>query len=126
MAKVKFPMKVLKPIQDYLVDKEKKLQKKKQELEKEDPFSDPDRLKDNAATDADAAEQFGHDRVEAMRKEVDKALIRVRKSLTRIKLGKYGVCEECAEMIDTDRLAIDPTAAYCVKCANNQAKKNSK
>jgi len=48
----------------------------------------------------------------------------VRKTLTRIKLGRYGICEECHKMIDTDRLAIDLTAEYCVKCAVK--KENSK
>jgi len=111
-----FPARVLEPIKQYLVGKQKKLEKRKEKLSKEDPFQDPDRLSDNAASDTDAAEQFGHARVSAMKEEIDKTLINIRKALTRIKIGSYGLCEQCGKMIDTDRLAIKPTASYCVKC----------
>lgn len=116
MAKVSFPQNLLLPIRTFLQKKEKQLNDRKKALKEEDPFSDPDRLNDNAAIDAEAAEQFGHERVEAMRREIDKALINVRKALTKIKLGKYGICDNCGKMIDTDRLAIDPTVQLCVMC----------
>ena len=110
------PSRVLKPVADFLLNKYKKLERRKKELEKEDPFSDEARVNNNAAIDAEAAEQSGHDRVAVLKSEVDKGLINIRKSLTRIKLGKYGLCEECGQMIDTDRLAIDPTVSNCIKC----------
>jgi RNA polymerase-binding transcription factor DksA len=122
MDSVMFPKNVLVPIQNYLTSKEKQLKERKKSLQAEDPFSDPDRLNDNAAVDTEAAEQFGHERIEAIRREVDKALINVRKALTKIKLGKYGACEGCGKMIDTDRLAVDPTARFCMQC---QKKKNA-
>jgi len=114
--KIKFPLHVLQPIKDYLFQQEKKLKKRKRELQKEDPYQNEDRLLDNAAPDTDAAEESGHERVSALKKEVDKSLIRIRKALTRIKLGNYGLCTKCGKMINTDRLAVDPTAEYCVKC----------
>lgn len=119
MTKIKFPLKVLLPVQKYLSDQVKKLEKRKEALELEDPFNDEDRVNDNAAVDTDAAEEFGHDRVAALKTEVDKTLIRIKKSLTKIKLGKYGLCEKCKNMIDTDRLAIDPTVSHCIKCAKS-------
>lgn len=122
MAKVKFPLSVLEPVRNYLQKEEKKLRKRKKELSKEDPFEDPDRLNDNAA-DSDAAEKIGHDRVSALKKEIDRTLIEVRKTLTKIKLGKYGLCESCGELIDTDRLSIKPTADLCMKCLKKKSKK---
>ena len=119
---VKFPMSVLKPIRDYLLRRETELKKRKKRLEKEDPFSDADRLNDNAAVDADAAEEVGHERIAVLKSEVDKTLIRIRKALTRIKLGNYGTCTSCKKLIDTDRLAIDPTVDLCVKCAKKKKK----
>jgi len=121
--KIIFPAKILEPLKKFLTKEEKKLKLRKQELEKEDPYNNTDRLIDNAATDTDAAEEFGHDRVAAMRKEVDKALIRVRKTLTKIKLGKYALCENCGCMINTDRLAVDPTASLCIKCQRKASQK---
>lgn len=112
---------MLNPLKDYLKKEEKKLKKQKSELVKEDPFNDQDRVNDNAAIDAEAAEEFGHDRVSALKLEIDKTLIRIRKTLTRIKLGRFGICESCQKMIDTDRLAIDPTATQCIDCAKKNA-----
>ena len=114
--KISFPANVLKPVKGFLHREEKKLEARKKALKAEDPFSDPARVTDSAAPDTDAAEQFGHARVEALRREVDKKLIGVRKALARIKIGKYGICESCGKMIDTDRLMIKPEATKCVKC----------
>jgi len=122
MMKIKFPLKVLLPVRKYLKEEEKKLKKRKKSLELEDPFADEDRVNDNAAVDTDAAEEVGHDRVTALKKEVDKTLIRIRKALTKIKLGKYGLCESCRQLINTDRLAIDPTVSKCIKCAKKKTK----
>jgi len=114
--KIKFPLKVLEPIKNHLKNEEKKLRKRKKSLKKEDPYKNPDRLNDNAASDTDAAEESGHERVSALKKEIDKNLVRIKKALARIRVGNYGICKECGKMINTDRLAIDPTAEYCVQC----------
>lgn len=122
MAKITFPASVLEPIRKFLHLEEKKLSKRKEILEEEDPFKDPKRLLDNASSDADASEQFGHATVEGLKREVDKKLIQIRKALTRIKLGKYGTCEKCGQMIDTDRLMVFPEATVCVKCERKKEK----
>lgn len=112
---VSFPMNVLKPLMDYLKGEEKRLVKAKSSLRKEDPFKGRTREEDNSI-DADVAEQVDHDRVFASRVELKKSLINIRKTLTRIKIGRYAICENCGKMIDTDRLAIKPTAEFCVSC----------
>lgn len=117
MSKVQFPTKILQPLKKQLMVEQTKLKKRRENLEAEDPFNDDDRVTNNAAVDTDAAEEFGHDRVAALKLEVDKTLINIRKTLTRIKVGRFGLCENCGQMIDTDRLAIDPTASLCIRCA---------
>lgn len=116
MAKVAFPANLLKPIKQFLHMEEKKLSQRKKELDEQDPFKDEKRLLDNASSDADASEQFGHATIEGLKREVDKRLIQVRKAVTRMKLGKYGTCEKCGQMIDTDRLMVFPEATVCMKC----------
>lgn len=113
---INFPLSVLKPIQKFLTREEKELEKRKKTLEKEDPFADSSRLIDSAAPDADAAEQFGHSRIEALKHEIDRRLIEIRKALSKIKIGSYGTCEECGEMIDTERLMVKPEASKCIEC----------
>jgi len=110
------PQHVLKPVQSFLLRELRKLKLRKRRAEEADPFSDPSRVNDNAADDTDAAEQFGHARAEAIKKHLDKRIIQVRKALARIKIGRYGACEECGHFIDTKRLMVFPEATVCVKC----------
>ena len=117
---VSYPMMLLKPVGKFLQDKLKTLERRKKELEKEDPFSNTSRVDDNASPDADAEEQFGHARTSAIREQIDRKIIQTRKALTRVKIGKYGICEDCGNMIDTDRLMAYPEATLC---ANDQAKR---
>lgn len=116
MVRISFPANVLRPVRNFLRREVKRLEARKKSLREQDPFSDPARVTESAAPDTDAAEQFGHARVEALRREVDRKLIATRKALTRIKIGKYGICEDCGKMIDTDRLMIKPEATKCVQC----------
>lgn len=112
-----YPRNLLTPIVDYLKKLEFDLLKRKKQLKTEDPFSDSARLNDNASDDTEAAEQFGHATAEALSEETEKALKRVRGAMQRIDGGSYGRCVNCGQMIDTDRLGIDPTTEYCVTCA---------
>ena len=122
MTKIKFPNNLVAPIKKFLHLEESKLSERKKILEKEDPFKDPTRITDNAAIDTDAAEQFGHTNVEGLRREIDRKLIQIRKALSRIKIGKYGVCEKCGKMIDTDRLMVFPEATKCISCEKKKEK----
>jgi RNA polymerase-binding transcription factor DksA len=119
---VRFPSSVLVPVSNFLKARLNSLKKRKVEISKEDPFKDPSRVTDNAATDTEADEQFGHARTSAISRELGKGIIQVRKALTRIKVGKYGICEECGQMIDTDRLMIYPEATLCAKDAAKMEK----
>ncbi len=123
---VKFPGSVLAPLRDYLLRQQQKLLKQKDSLQKEDPFTDVARVDDNADIGTEATEQWGHQRIEALRSEIDKALINIRKALTKIKIGKYGLCERCGRLIDTDRLAINPTARFCMSCEKELARSSAK
>lgn len=114
---VRFPSKILQPVSDFLYNRLKQLQKRKKELTKEDPFSDESRVTDNAAPDIEADEQSGHARTSALKDQVNRSIIQTRKALATIKLGKYGVCQECGQMIDTDRLMAYPEATFCAKDA---------
>lgn len=119
---ISFPSSVLQPIVKFLKREEKQLEQRKKALEKEDPFADSGRLTDNASPDTDASEQFGHSRVEALKREIDRRLIEIRKALTLIKIGKYGTCQDCNKMIDTDRLMVKPEAVLCIACEKKREK----
>ncbi len=120
---MQYPRNVLQSVWDYLKKLEGDLLKRKSSLAKEDPFADTTRLNDNASDDTEAAEQFGHAQSAALGEETSGALARVQSAMKRVDDGTYGKCVSCGEMIDTDRLGIDPTAEMCMNCAKKAAAK---
>ena len=122
MSIVQFPRDVLVQIKSFLEHKSVETEHKLKELKKEDPFEDGSRLLDRASDDTEALSKAGHERVEALQHQMSMVLVQTRKALTKIKIGKYGVCENCGKMIDTDRLAAMPTAALCVNCERKREK----
>lgn len=119
---VKYPSKLINPVGKFFQARLKLLERRKKDIEREDPFSDTSRIADNASPDTDAAEQFGHARTTAIRKQLDRKIIQTKKALASVKLGKYGICEECGEMIDTDRLMAYPEATLCATDAAKREK----
>lgn len=115
-----FPNDVLTDIKAHLNDEKKRISIRIDELKGQDPFSNPDRINDNAANDAEASEESSHDRFSALVDELKEKLNQIEASLERIKNGSYGFCTNCGDMIDTDRLGILPTATLCLNCEKNR------
>ncbi len=114
---MQYPRNVLQPVWEYLKKLESQMMHRKKSLASEDPFADASRLNDNASDDTEAAEQYGHSQAVTLSDETSDGLKRVRSAMARVDAGTYGKCVKCGEMIDTDRLSIDPTADLCVACA---------
>jgi DnaK suppressor protein len=111
-----FPSEVLDELRKHLEDEKKHTNDRIAQLSAQDPFSDPDRANDNAASDSEASEESSHDRFAAMVEELNNSLSEIDMALSRIADGTYGYCVNCKTMIDTDRLAILPTATLCLNC----------
>lgn len=116
-----FPEKLLLPIKNFLENELVKLKRQKKSLKNADPFMDSARSVENSLEE-DVDEQLGHFDSEVKVNFIDKRMVQLRKALTRMKIGKYGLCEKCGKMIDTDRLAITPDATTCVKCSKENDK----
>ena len=113
---LKLPSNLLSPIRDFLEKQLVELKKLKKQLKKDDPFMDGDRTGENSLEE-DVDEQIGHFDNEVKVKFLSREIAQFRLALTRMKLGKYGICQKCGKMIDTDRLAATPEATTCVKCS---------
>jgi len=113
--KMSFPQRYIFPIKHFLEVELLKSKRAKKNLKKTDPFSNEERVLENSFEE-DLDEQIGHFETEVKARFLNKRIVQLRKALTRIKVGKYGLCESCGKMIDTDRLAINPSATTCVKC----------
>lgn len=113
---MKYPKHILEGIKNHLLTERSNTSYKLQSIMSQDPFSDPERTNDNAASDTDAQEESSHDRLEALEKELQLSLAEVNQALERIDKDSYGKCLSCKSFIDTERLAVKPTALYCVSC----------
>lgn len=119
----KYPANILKKIKENLLDEQKKLAERLNKLNLEDPFIDTERINDNAASDTDAKEEVDHERIEALKEEINTDSRAISEALVRIKKRTYGFCEKCGKMIDTDRLNIYPTAKFCMSCEKKNGRK---
>ena len=113
------PARFLGPIRKFLELELKKLQKTKKSISKADPFKDAGRSTENSLEE-DVDEQIGHFDAEVKEKFLNRQIVQLRKALTRIKIGKYGICENCGQIIDTDRLAARPETTLCMKCVREK------
>ena len=111
-----FPNDVLVSLRQHLEEEKARVASRIAELHAQDPFSDPDRLTDNAASDRDADEESAHDRFTAIIEELRMKRKKIDDALLRVSTGDYGFCTKCGNMIDTDRLSILPTATLCKTC----------
>ena len=111
----RLPLRFLEPIRRFLESELLKIKRTKKDLEKADPFKDENRTLENSEEE-DLDEQIGHFDSEVKVRFLTKRIVQIRKALTRMKLGKYGICESCGKMIDTERLSINPEVTTCVKC----------
>lgn len=116
-----FPQETLRDLKAHLEEELARVATRIDELTGQDPFHDPDRASDNAASDTEASEESNHDRVAAILEELNTKKQGLDAALARIEAGTYGFCTTCGEMIDTDRLAIYPTATVCLSCSSKKA-----
>ncbi|HLG68940.1 MAG TPA: TraR/DksA C4-type zinc finger protein [Chloroflexota bacterium] len=69
-----------------------------------------------SAPDDASAEIFEHEKVLAVEGAFEDMLAEVRHALHKIDAGTYGICDECGQPIDIERLQARPQAAMCVPC----------
>lgn len=97
-----------------LLNDKAKIEKEIIALKKDDPFSDPDHVNDNAAVDNDVREQDWHQNIEAQINDLEKRLVDIKIALTNIEKGRYGICEKTNRPIPESRLELVPEARFLV------------
>ena len=79
---------------------------------------DPKDLADIASDDIDRR------MIEAIGTQDLKRLKLIDSALTRIQLGKYGICVKCSKKIPKDRLEAIPYALMCIDCKTQDERRN--
>ncbi|MBW1973964.1 MAG: RNA polymerase-binding protein DksA [Deltaproteobacteria bacterium] len=49
-----------------------------------------------------------------------KLIAKIREALERIENGTFGICEECGDEIDIERLKARPVTTLCIECKRKQ------
>ena len=67
-------------------------------------------------SEADEVEQY--ESQIAIEHSLETKLKKVNEALDKIASGKYGLCENCRQAIDPERLKVVPEAKLCMSCEN--------
>ncbi len=57
---------------------------------------------------------------QAMLDDLERRAASLEKQLSRVSQGTYGLCEQCGEPIDPNRLAVLPDTNLCINCARSE------
>ncbi len=81
--------------------------------------TDPAMILDIGAEDigSEALQSTTHDNISKTIQDLQNYRDEVDLSLNKIDQGVYGICENCGNDIDENRLAVLPTASLCKSCA---------
>ena len=55
--------------------------------------------------------------VDALGNEAREEIAKISATLARLDSGRYGICSECSEPIDAERMKAYPYAVECIDCA---------
>ena len=125
--KKKMDKKNLKEFQDLLEKEKKELEDKINELnsqEKNMAIKTPDFMAlEDSSVEADEVEELNN--LLSLKSVWENNLYRIEQALERIKKGTYGICEEYGELIEIERLKIEPAAQICTKCIKKKNKKTA-
>lgn len=115
------PQKTLNHIKRFLQRQKRQVEGNIKAVEDDDPATPP-ALAESTEPGTESWIADEHGRIVVISKQLQQLSLGIRKSLVKIKAGTYGHCEECKKHIETSRLLVMPTAAYCLSCSRKGSK----
>ena len=64
--------------------------------------------------------------VDALGNEAREEISKISAALLRLDSGRYGICSECAEPIESDRMKVYPYADECIDCARYEERRRAR
>ncbi len=86
------------------------------ELDKKDPVLEDD-LAESSEPGTESWIADVHNQKVAVKSSLMGLLSKIKNSLSRMKTGKYGKCENCGKAIEKKRLEAMPSATLCLNCS---------
>ncbi len=107
-----------------LLKRQKEVEKEIKELEKGDPLTlSEGAVAESSEPGTDSWLADTHSRAVAVKQNLERMLVHIKKSLEALRKGRYGSCESCGKQIEEERLKAMPTATLCVACSKKASKK---
>jgi len=104
-------------VRESLAAQEKKLSLEKERLAKESLAARPEIGSIPSPEFVEqATEGLSQERLAVEQGILEKLLMETRLALSKFKIGKYGICENCGNPIDRSRLKVYPQARYGLDC----------
>ena len=109
----------LEKLRQDLLEKKKEVEERVEQLKNGDIHTNKDDLYDDvdaASVDAD------HNLLFRIRGREAHLIKKINEALDQIDAGTYGICAECGEEINIERLKARPVAPLCIACKEEQEK----
>jgi DnaK suppressor protein len=116
------PGKTVEFIKKHLSRQERELDRNLKEIEEDDPAKSPD-LAESSEPGTDSYIADTHTRTLILKDSLIKMRDAIRLTLSKIKIGTYGKCDNCGKWIEKERLEALPTASLCLSCSKKAPKK---
>ncbi len=110
------PQTTLEKVKKILVRQQAQVEQELKTIEKDDPVL-AEALAETIEPGTESFEADAHSRFVAIKNDLVDLLKKTTSSLTKINKGTYGICEKCAEPIESSRLEALPTATTCLSCS---------
>jgi len=104
-----------------LTDKQKQIEEQMKNIEAEDSIL-LESLPEVSELGEDAWKAEAHSKAVAVSSSLQGLSLLIKKSLHKISLGTYGLCDKCGYSIELERLQAAPAAALCITCATIASK----
>lgn len=115
-----FPKKTIDYIKKHLIRQKKEVDRSIKKVEEDDPAKSP-ALAESSEPGTDSYIADTHTKNLVLKDKLTKMNSSIKVTLSKIRKGTYGKCENCGKKIEIGRLMIMPTAQYCIACSKKKS-----
>ena len=112
----------LQSIKNLLLRQKKKVEKEIKTVDSEDPVMESGGLAEASESGTESWLADAHSRAVSVKNSLQEILDKTKKALMALSKGKYGKCENCGKVIESERLKAMPAAIFCVDCSKIKSK----